>query len=434
MPLEVVDLRAEAELPEAITRRHGGWDRPDLAKPAATVRHILNDIRADGDAAVCSYTKNFDGADLTPDGLRVSIEERDDAASRVDERTYKALSAAAEAIREFHQAQLPTDWSIDRQGAVVGQVFRPISRVGVYAPGGRGAYPSTVLMTAVPASVAGVPQIVLATPCDPSGAPSDVILAAAKIAGIEEIYRIGGAQAIGALAYGTETIRAVDKICGPGNIYVTLAKRDVYGTVGIDGLFGPSEAVVVADDDARPEFAAAELLTQAEHDPEASAILVTTSEDVLSGCLKHMWERLGQLPRAKEIREALANHGLAVLVRNLSQAAAVVNDLAPEHLCIHTSDPEAFLSDVTAAGTVLLGAETPATLSDYCAGPSHVLPTARTARFSSGLSVNGFLVAMNTVRYSREALVRDASIAEVIAEAEGLQAHREDLHIRLEEK
>ncbi|HVL80907.1 MAG TPA: histidinol dehydrogenase [Actinomycetota bacterium] len=433
MPLEVVDLRSDAAASEVLTRHHGGWDRPDLAKAAATVRRILGDVREDGDEAVLSYTASFDGVELDPDGLRVSVAERDEAASRIDERTMKALHAAADALREYHEAQRPQDWSLDRDGASVGQVFRPIRRVGLYAPGGRGAYPSTVLHTAVPATVAGVPEIVLCTPPDPSGSPADVILAAAQVAGITEIYRIGGAQAVGALAYGTATVRAVDKICGPGNIYVTLAKREVFGTVGIDGLFGPSEAVVVTDAQARASFAAAELLTQAEHDPEAAAVLVTTSEELLAEILRELWDRLRRLPRAAAIREALANHGLAVLVRDLEQAAEVVDELAPEHLCIHTSEPQAFLDRVHAAGTVLVGADTPATLSDYCAGPSHVLPTARTARFSSGLSVRDFLVALNTVSYSRQALFRDASIAETIAETEGLQAHREDLHVRLEE-
>ena len=433
MPLEVVDLRSDAVASEIMARRHAGWDRPELAKAAATVRRILADVRVDGDEAVCSYTKSFDGPDLTPEGLVVSEQERDHAASRVDERTMKALHSVADALREYHTAQMPKDWSLDRDGASVGQVFRAIRRVGLYAPGGRGAYPSTVLHTAIPALVAGVPEIVLCTPPNAEGAPADVILAAAQVAGIREIYRIGGAQAIGAMAYGTGVVRAVDKICGPGNVYVALAKREVYGTVGIDGLFGPSESVVVADADARASFAAAELLTQAEHDPEASAVLVTTSEELLAEVLRELWDRLGRLPRAAQIREALANHGLAVLVRNLSQAAAVVNELAPEHLCIHTAEAEEFLDRIWAAGTVLVGADTPATLSDYCAGPSHVLPTARTARFSSGLSVRDFLVAMNRVSYSRQALFRDASIAEAIAESEGLQAHREDLHVRLAE-
>lgn len=432
MPLEVVDVRTELGLPE-ILRRHGGWDRPELAKAHRSVRRILDDVRGEGDSALIEYTKNFDGALLTAGGLRVTTAERDEAASRVEDRTVDALRTAADNIRVFHEAQKPQDWSIERDGAHVGQTYRPIQRVGLYAPGGRGAYPSTVLMTAVPARVAGVPGLVLCTPPDAHGGVSDVIMAAARIAGIEEIYRLGGAQAIAAMAYGTESVDACDKICGPGNVYVTLAKREVFGTVGIDGLFGPSESVVVADGDSSAVCAAVELLTQAEHDPDAAAILVTSSEDFLGECLRVVEERMRKLPRAAEIREAMATHGLAILVRDLGQAAEAVNMLAPEHLCVQVAEPEDFLPLVKAAGAVLVGAGTPAALSDYCAGPSHVLPTARAARFSSGLSVHDFLVGINTVRYTRKALFRDAPVAEALAVAEDLEAHRQSLHARLEE-
>jgi histidinol dehydrogenase len=260
------------------------------------------------------------------------------------------------------------------------------------------------------------------------------MLAAAKIAGVDEIYRIGGAHAIAALAFGTDTIRACDKVAGPGGLYTTLAKREVFGTVGIDGLFGPSESVVVADERAKPAYAAAELLVQAEHDPEAAAVLVTTSEEFLGDCLREAEDQLQRLTNAGEIKEALANHGLAVLVRDLEQAADIVNELAPEHVCVQVADPHAFLALLRAAGAVMLGDDTAATLSDYCAGPSHVLPTARTARYQSGLGVRDFMVAMNTVEYTRRALFRDAQIADTIGAAEGLQAHREGLHVRLEER
>jgi histidinol dehydrogenase len=432
MPLEVLDLRQEVGLPDRV-RRHGGWDRPELAKPMHEVQRILADVREDGDDALIAYTHSFDGAELDEGSLRVDPDERDIAAKRVEPKVLDALRAAADNIRAFHEAQRPQSWTLERDGISVGQVFRPIRRVGLYAPGGRGAYPSTVLMTAIPAQVAGVPEIALCTPPDHSGLVSDVILAAAQVAGIDEIYRIGGAQAIGAMAYGTDTIRPCDKISGPGNIYVTLAKREVYGICGIDGLFGPSESVVVADGHAKPVFVAAELLTQAEHDPEASAILVTTSEELMGAAVMEAERRLRRLPRVKEIRESLAMHGLALLVRDLDQAAEVVNHLAPEHLCVHVADPDGFLEHVEASGCVLLGEATPAALSDYCAGPSHVLPTARTARFSSGLGVRDFLVGLNTVRYDRQALFREAPLADSLAEAEGLQAHREDIRVRLED-
>ncbi len=431
MPLEVVDARTE--FPDVL-RKRASWDSAQYTKEAATVRRILEDVREKGDAALIEYTRSFDGADLTPEGLRVPVEERDEAAATVDTHVTDALKAAADRIRTFHEAQLPSDWSIDREGARVGQVFRPIRRVGLYAPAGRFALPSTVLMTAVPARVAGVTELVLSTPPDSRGDPSAVVMAAAQVVGIEEIYRIGGAQAIAAMAYGTQTVDACDKICGPGRTYTTLAKQQVYGVVGIDGLFGPSESVVVCDERARPRYAAAELLTQAEHEPGAAAILVTTSEKLLGECLMEVEQRLRRLPNAKDIREAFVAHGLAIVVRDLDQAVEIVNVLAPEHLSIQTEDPEAFLGGVRAAGAALLGDDAAATLSDYCAGPSHVLPTARTARFSSGLGVRDFLVGINTVSYSRQALFRDAPVADALAEAEGLQAHRENLHVRLEEK
>jgi histidinol dehydrogenase len=304
----------------------------------------------------------------------------------------------------------------------------------LYAPAGRTALPSTVLMTAVPARVAGVPDLMLCTPPNAHGNPSAVVMAAAQVVGIEEIYRIGGAQAIAAMAYGTTTVPACDKVCGPGRIHTTLAKQFVYGFVGIDGLFGPSESVVVADDRAKPRYAAAELLTQAEHDPDAAAILVTTSQELLAECLREVEKRLHKLPNARDVRESFASHGLAILVRDLNQAAEIVNVLAPEHLCAQVADPHAFLSKVNAAGAALLGDDTAAALADYCAGPSHVLPTARTARFQSGLGVRDFVVSINTVEYTRQALFRDAPVADALGEAEGLQAHRESLHTRLEEQ
>lgn len=432
MPLEVTDIRDESELP-GFLRRRGGWDRPELAKAHHSVQRILADVREHGDEALCRYTERFDGAVLGPDELRVPVSERDAAADGVASEVVGALETAAEQIRAFHEAQLPDDWTIDRDGATVGQVFRPVRRVGLYAPGWRAPLPSTVLMLAIPARVAGVGELALCSPPSPEGRPSDVICAAARIAGIDEIYRVGGAQAIAAFAYGTERIARCDKVCGPGNVYTTLAKREVYGTVGIDGLFGPSESVVVADEGARPAFSAAELLTQAEHDPDASAILVTTSEAFMGACLEEVESRLRRLGRADDVREALATHGKAILVRDLSQAADVVNDIAPEHLCLHVRDPETFLEGIDAAGAVLVGEETPATLSDYCAGPSHVLPTARAARFSSGVGVRDFLVSMNTVAYDRKALFREAPTAETLAAAESLQAHRDDVRVRLED-
>lgn len=430
MPLEVVDARDG--FPDVL-RKRASWDSAHYTKEAGVVRRILEEVREGGDGALISYTREFDGCELEPEGLRVSVEERDAAAATVDADIVTALEGAADRIRTFHEAQLPKDWSIERDGVKVGQVFRPIQRVGLYAPAGRTALPSTVLMTAVPARVAGTPELVLCTPPDRNGDPSPVVMAAARVMGIEEIYRIGGAQAIAAMAYGTQSVTACDKVCGPGRVYTTLAKQFVYGYVGIDGLFGPSESVVVADERAKPSYAAAELLTQAEHDPDAAAILVTTSEQMLGAVLGEVERRLRKLPNAKLIREAFVAHGLAVLVEDLDRAAEVVNLLAPEHLCIHVADPHAFLVNVRASGAALLGDDTAATLSDYCAGPSHVLPTARTARFQSGLGVGDFVVGINTVEYSRQGLFHDAPVADALAVAEDLQAHRDNLHVRLHE-
>ncbi len=431
MPLEVIDARTE--FPDVL-RKRASWDSAEYVKEAAVVRRILEEVRDRGDMALLEYTKSFDGADLDVGSIPVGVDERDEAAARVDRSVIDALAAAAERIRIFHEAQLPHDWSIDRDGAVVGQVFRPIRRVGLYAPAGRTALPSTVLMTAIPARVAGVEGLVLCTPPDTTGRPNDIVMAAAKAVGIEEIYRVGGAQAIAAMAYGTSSVPACDKVCGPGRIYTTLAKQQVYGLVGIDGLFGPSESVVIADERAKPSYAAAELLTQAEHDPDAAAVLITTSEAFLGECLREVEVRLRKLPNARDIRDAFTAHGLAVLVSDLERAAEVANLLAPEHVCIQLADPEAFLPMLHAAGTALLGDDAAATLGDYCAGPSHVLPTARTARFQSGLGVRDFLVSINTISYTRQALFNDAPVADTLANAEGLQAHREDVHVRLEEQ
>ena len=433
MPLEVVDARAEAGIPE-VFRKHRDWSRPELARDVATVRRVVEDVRERGDEALCHYSKLVYGAEITPDEIPVTIAERDKAADRVDRKVRDALEAAAANVRTFHEAQRPEDWSIDRDGAKVGQVFRAVRRVGVHAPAGGFPLPSSLLMTVVPALVAGVDEIAVCCPADASGQQPDVMLAAAQVCGVEEIYRLGGAHAIAALAFGTESVDPCDKVAGPGGLYTTLAKREVFGSVGIDGLFGPSESVVVADERARPAYAAAELLTQAEHDPEAAAVLVTTSEEMLAACLRQVEEQLQRLPNVDNIKEALANHGLAVLVRDFDQAAEIVNELAPEHVCLQVADPAALLSKLRSAGAVMMGDDTPATVSDYCAGPSHVLPTARTARFQSGLSVRDFLVALNTVEYSRQALFREASIADALASAEGLQAHREGLHARLEER
>jgi len=431
MPLQVLDARTDEGTLQAM-RGRSLWEGPDIAKHVAAVRRVVEDVRSEGDEALCRYSKLVYGADLTPDRLRVSNPDRNAGANRVDNKVITALEGAAEHIRLFHDAQRPGDWLMERDGAVLGQVFRPIRRVGVHAPAGGYPLPSSFLMAVVPAQAAGVDEIAVCCPAGPGGEVPDVMLAAAAVAGIGELYRIGGAHAIAAMAVGTATVPSCDKVCGPGGLYTALAKREVLGMVGIDGFYGPSEAAVVADEDANPSYAAAELLKEAEHGPDSVATLITTSEVLLGRCLQELESQLRRLTRADDIRETLAGHGLAILVRDLEQAASIVNDVAPEHLCIHVSDPPAFLEHVRAAGTALLGGDTPATLSDYCAGPSAVLPTGGSARHTRGLSVLDFLTSINTVSYTGTALFRDAHIADALSEAEGMEAHRAALHMRLD--
>ncbi len=434
MPLQVLDARTDEGTLQAM-RGRSIWEGPDIAKHVAAVRRVVEDVASNGDEALCRYSKLVYGADLTPDRLRVYPADRDAATRRIDKKVLQALEGAAEHIRTYHDAQRPGDWSMEpRDGAVIGQVFRPIRRVGVHAPAGGYPLPSSFLMSVVPAQSAGVDEIAVCCPAGPEGEVPDVMLAAAAVAGIDELYRIGGAHAIAALAFGTDSVQACDKVCGPGGLYTALAKREVLGTVGIDGFYGPSEAAVVADESANPAYAAAELLKEAEHGPDSVATLITTSEDILGATLQELEQQLRRLTRADAVRETLSRHGLAIVVRDLEQAASIVNDLAPEHLCVHTSDPSGFLENVRNAGTALLGADTPATLSDYCAGPSAVLPTGGAAKHTRGLSVLDFLTAINTVSYTGTALFRDAHIADALSDAEGMEAHRAALHLRLEEK
>ncbi len=433
MPLEVIDVRTEGDALPSL-RKRALWEGPEFAKHVAQVRRVVEEVREQGDEALCRYSKSVYGAELTPARIAVTVEERDAGAAKVDPKVIAALQGSAERIREYHDTQRPSDWSMERDGAVMGQVFRPIKRVGLHAPAGGYPLPSSFLMTVVPAQSAGCDEIAVCCPAGPDGECPDVMLAAAQVAGVEELYRIGGAHAIAALAIGTQSVKACDKVAGPGGLYTALAKREVLGTVGIDGFYGPSEAIVVADAQATPAYSAAELLKEAEHGPDSAVTLITTSEDILRAVLQEIEVQLRKLKEATRIKDTLATHGLAVVVRDLDQAAEVVNEMAPEHLCIHVEAPNSFLGLVRAAGTALLGEETPATMSDYCAGPSAVLPTAGAARHTSGLSVLDFLVAINTVSYERTALFRDASIADALSEAEGMAAHRSALHLRLEEK
>jgi len=320
---------------------------------------------------------------------------------------------------------------MNAQGGVAGIQYRPLNRVGIYVPGGRAAYPSTVLMTAIPAQVAGVRQIAMATPCAPDGKVRPETLAAAREAGVAEVYRIGGAQAIAALAYGTKTIPQVDKIVGPGNIFVTLAKREVYGEVGLDMLAGPSEVLIIADGKANPRFIAADLLSQAEHDP-AAAVLLTPDEAVAQRTLAEIQDQLPKLSREKAARDCLQRYGFFGVTRDLDQAVALANQFAPEHLELAVENPDDLLPKIQSAGAVFLGQHTPEPVGDYVAGPSHVLPTGGTARFFSGLSVNDFLRTMSVIRYNEAALAKAVADVVALARAEGLDAHARAAAIRFE--
>ena len=411
-----------------------------LARPPArvapeiqrAVEGIVDAVRERGDAELLELTARFDGFSApAAAALAIPRGEFEAAERALSSAARAALVYAAERIERYHAAALPKSWRVtDEHGSVLGQEVRPIERVGIYVPGGRAAYPSTVLMTAVPARVAGVPEIVLATPPGPEGRVNETVLAAARIAGVTEGYRIGGAQAIAALAYGTATIRRVDKIVGPGNIYVALAKSRVFGEVGIDMVAGPSEVVVVADGGADPEEVAADLLAQAEHDPMARAVLITDASDLLPRIGVALERQLARLPRRAIAAEALAANGALVVVASLDQAVELANRLAPEHLELLVRVPQALLPRVRHAGAVFVGGQTPEVVGDYVAGPSHVLPTAGTARFSSPLGAEDFVKRSSIIEYSRAGLAAALPHLRTLTDIEGLGGHRAAAEVR----
>lgn len=409
-------------------RRRGLGDYPEALQ---AVREILAAVRQEGDSAVLAYTEKFDGVRLM--SLRASEEEFAAALVKADSRVIDDLRQAAENIRDFHARQLRRSWlDCAPDGVITGQRITPLKRVGVYVPGGAAAYPSTVLMTVIPARVAGVDEVVMVTPPGRDGTVNPYTLAAARIAGADVVYKCGGAQAVAALAYGTGTMPAVDKIVGPGNLYVTLAKQEVAGLVGIDMPAGPSEILVVADETARLDFVAADLLSQAEHDPLAAAYCVTTSRQLAEELPAELERQCKGLERQETACLSLAEQGAVVLVETLSEAVEIVNLLAPEHLELLVQDPWKLLGRVRNAGAVFLGAYTPEPIGDYWAGPNHVLPTAGTGRFSSVLSVDDFIKKSSIIYYPPEALLRDAPAVERLAETEGLTAHSRAVAIRRE--
>jgi len=398
-----------------------------------TVAAILHEVKARGDAAVLEYTERFDrlpAASLASLELRPAQLQAALAALPADTR--QALEAAAERVRRYHEKQVQGSWSYtEDDGTVLGQQVTPLDRVGLYVPGGKAAYPSSVLMNAIPARVAGVAELIMVVPT-PGGEQNQLVLAAAAIAGVDRVFTIGGAQAVAALAYGTETVPQVDKIVGPGNAYVAAAKRRVFGTVGIDMIAGPSEILVIATGDQDPDWVALDLLSQAEHDESAQSILITPDAAFGAAVATAVEKRLADLPRRIIAGASWAQNGAVITVRDLDEAAALSNRIAPEHLEILTPDPEAVAANCTHAGAIFLGAFTPEAIGDYVGGPNHVLPTARSARFSSGLNVLDFMKRTTMARMTPEALKAIGPAAETLAKSEGLQAHGLSVRARLD--
>jgi histidinol dehydrogenase len=394
-------------------------------------KDIIDAVIADGDAAVIALTQKFDGLTLTPETLRVSDAEIDAAMTSSPREAVEALRLARDRIEAYHVKQKPRDEMFtDATGVTMGYRHTAIEAVGLYVPGGTASYPSSVLMNAVPARVAGVPRIVMVVPA-PHGVLNPLVLAAARIAGVDEIYKIGGAQAVAALAYGTQTIKPVAKIVGPGNAFVAAAKRRVFGTVGIDMIAGPSEVVIMADADANPDWIAADLLAQAEHDPAAQSILITPSAELADAVDAAVARQLVTLPRASIASASWRDFGAIILVPSLTAAIPLVDRLAPEHLEIETSDPAALADQIRNAGSIFLGAHTPEAIGDYVGGPNHVLPTARSARFSSGLGVPDFMKRTSLLQCSPEALRVLGPAAITLGRAEGLDGHARSVAIRL---
>jgi histidinol dehydrogenase len=395
------------------------------------VRAIIEDVIARGDKAVAEYTRRFDGIDLTPAEFRVDPVELKEALAAIPKQIRADLELATGRIADFHRRQLPESWTFEIGGAVLGQKVTAVSRAGLYVPGGRASYPSSVLMNAIPARIAGVKEIALCVPPDKDGKVNPYVLAAAAIAGVDEIYKVGGAQAIAALAYGTDTIKAVDKITGPGNIYVATAKRLVIGRVDIDMIAGPTEVIIIADGRAPAAFIAADMIAQAEHDPLASAILLTDSRYLPPAVNEALGDQIDASPRAEIVRKSLAENGRSYIVDDFGTAVDFVNRYSPEHLEIMTEDPEALLPQIKNAGAIFLGDYTPEALGDYVAGSNHVLPTASTARFYSPLGVYDFLKWSSVLSFSREAMAAIGPAAVRLADIEGLRGHARSVELRL---
>ena len=431
MRKQIVDKETTKNiLDDLLKRSPGHYDQY-----AQRVQAILDNVRTNGDRALFEYTSRFDGCLLTADSIRVTEKEIAEAYDKVDQSLIDVIRKALDNIRRFHEKQRQNSW-FDSQpnGTILGQKVMPLASVGVYVPGGKAAYPSSVLMNIVPAKVAGVERIVMVTPPDKKGEITPATLVAANEAGATHIYKVGGAQAVAALAYGTESIAKVDKIVGPGNIYVALAKKAVYGHVSIDSIAGPSEVLVLADETANAHYVAADLLSQAEHDELASAILVTTSQELVDEVEKEIERYLTYLSRADIIRKSLDQFGYLLIAENMDQAIEITNSIASEHLEIVTRNPFEVMTKIRNAGAIFMGEYSSEPLGDYFAGPNHVLPTNGTAKFFSALSVDDFVKKSSIIYYSREALQSVHDDIETFAEAEGLTAHANSIRVRFEDQ
>lgn len=390
------------------------------------VREILDNVRKKGDIALKEYTYKFDGHNLP---LRISGSEITRSAKMAEKRVVLALKLSAKRIRQFHEKQKEKSWFIRKKGSLLGQVINPLERVGIYVPGGKASYPSTVLMNVIPAQVAGVKEIAICVPT-PKGETNPYVMAAIDMLGVKEVYRIGGAHAIGALAYGTESIKRVDKIVGPGNIYVALAKKMVFGEVDIDMIAGPSEILIIADSSANPGFVAADILSQAEHDEMASSILVTNSKTLIKEVIKEIEDQLRVLKRKDIAEKSLKRYGAIIRSKNIKESIDIANKIAPEHLEIMTENPARDAKSIRNAGAIFLGKWTPEPLGDYSAGPNHTLPTGGTARFSSPLGVYDFIKRTSFLMFDEKGFKELADIVETIADIEGLEAHSNTIRIR----
>ena len=429
--LRIIDRQteAQAELKRIGDRNNG----EDIQPKEAIVREIVTRVRNHGDRALLEYTEKFDRQVYTPEQLRVNGSELDAAYQQISKDLLRAIQVACQKIEAFHRQRVPKSWvQFEEDEVVLGKRYTPVDRAGLYVPGGRASYPSTVLMNAIPAKVAQVPRIVMVTPPGQDGKINPAVLVAAQEAGIEEIYRVGGAQAISALAYGTETIPNVDVITGPGNIFVTLAKKMVYGTVGIDSLAGPSEVLVIADDRANPKYVAADLLAQAEHDPMAAAILITTDANLAKQVQQEVTKQLTDHPRKILTEKAIAHYGLIVVVDSLETAAELSNLFAPEHLELEVAEPWDLISQIRHAGAIFIGDSTPEATGDYLAGPNHTLPTSGAARYASALGVETFMKHSSLIQYSATALKKMSSTIQILAQAEGLPSHSDSVKFRTE--